>query len=149
MFVDPCIIVRFIKKNPKRCNNVSKFYYSIFIWSSTCFGRHTAHHPTKYFLHSKFPELKFSSYFSPLPCVLYALTISTLFIWLCWQCLVRNVYLSPDFSTLCLSDILSIVTDTLIASLEPFDEIWNEICTQLGLEEVCRMNSSCGALNVA
>jgi hypothetical protein len=24
--------------------NVSKFYYSIFIWSSTCFGRHTAHH---------------------------------------------------------------------------------------------------------
>jgi hypothetical protein len=34
----------FIKKNPSRCNNVSKFYYSIFIWSSTCFGRHTAHH---------------------------------------------------------------------------------------------------------
>jgi hypothetical protein len=34
----------FIKKNPTRCNNVSKFYYSIFIWSSTCFGRHTAHH---------------------------------------------------------------------------------------------------------
>jgi len=32
-----------IKKNPTRCNNVSKFYYSIFIWSSTCFGRHTAH----------------------------------------------------------------------------------------------------------
>jgi hypothetical protein len=25
-FVDPCIIVKFIKKNPKRCNNVSKFY---------------------------------------------------------------------------------------------------------------------------
>jgi hypothetical protein len=22
MFVDPCIIVQFIKKNPKRCNNV-------------------------------------------------------------------------------------------------------------------------------
>ena len=33
-----------IKKNPTRRNNVSKFYYSIFIWSSTCFGRHTAHH---------------------------------------------------------------------------------------------------------
>jgi hypothetical protein len=44
MFVDPCIIVQFIKKNPTRCNNVSKFYYSIFIWSSTCFERHTAHH---------------------------------------------------------------------------------------------------------
>jgi len=44
MFVDPCIIVQFIKKNPTRCNNVLKFYYSIFIWSSTCFGRHTAHH---------------------------------------------------------------------------------------------------------
>jgi len=28
MFVDPCIIVQFIKKNPTRCNNVSKFYYS-------------------------------------------------------------------------------------------------------------------------
>jgi hypothetical protein len=44
MFVDPCIIVQFIKENPTRCNNVSKFYYSIFIWSSTCFRRHTAHH---------------------------------------------------------------------------------------------------------
>jgi len=44
MFVDPCIIVQFVKKNPTRCNNVSKFYYSIFIWSSTCFGQHTAHH---------------------------------------------------------------------------------------------------------
>jgi len=43
-FVDPCIIVQCIKKNPTRCNNVSKFYYSIFIWSSTCFGRQTAHH---------------------------------------------------------------------------------------------------------
>jgi len=44
MFVDPCIIVQFIKKNPTRCNNVPKFYYPIFMWSSTCFGRHTAHH---------------------------------------------------------------------------------------------------------
>ena len=43
--MDPRIIVQFIKKeNPTRCNNVSEFYYSIFIWSSTCFGRHTAHH---------------------------------------------------------------------------------------------------------
>ena len=42
-FVDPCIIAQFIKKNPTRCNNVSKFYYSVFVWSSTCFGRHTAH----------------------------------------------------------------------------------------------------------
>jgi hypothetical protein len=37
----------FIKKNPTRCNNVSKFYYSIFIWSSTCFGRHAAHQEPK------------------------------------------------------------------------------------------------------
>jgi hypothetical protein len=44
MFVDPCIIVQFITKNPTRCNNVSKLYYSIIIWSSTCFGGHTAHH---------------------------------------------------------------------------------------------------------
>jgi len=44
MLVYPCIIVQFIKKNPTRCNNVSELYYSIFIRSSTCFGRHTAHH---------------------------------------------------------------------------------------------------------
>jgi hypothetical protein len=44
MFVDPSITVHFTKKNPTRCNNVSKFYYSIFIRSSTCFGRHTTHH---------------------------------------------------------------------------------------------------------
>ena len=31
------------KENPTRCNIVSKFYF-IFIWSSTCFGWHTAHH---------------------------------------------------------------------------------------------------------
>jgi hypothetical protein len=30
-------------ENPTRCNSVSKFYF-IFIWSSTCFGRQTAHH---------------------------------------------------------------------------------------------------------
>jgi hypothetical protein len=29
MFVDPCIIVHFVKKYPTRCNNVSKFYYSV------------------------------------------------------------------------------------------------------------------------
>jgi hypothetical protein len=39
-FMHPCIIVQFIKENPTRWKNVSKFYYSIFIWSSTCFGRH-------------------------------------------------------------------------------------------------------------
>ena len=44
MFVEPCNIVQFIKKNPTRCNNVSKLYYSILVWSSTCFGRYTAHH---------------------------------------------------------------------------------------------------------
>jgi hypothetical protein len=44
MFVDQWIIVWFIQKNPTRCNNVSKFYYSTFIWSSTCFEQHTAHH---------------------------------------------------------------------------------------------------------
>ena len=44
MFVDPCIIVHFIQKNPTRCNSVSTFYYSVFIWNSTCFGRHTAYH---------------------------------------------------------------------------------------------------------
>jgi len=37
-------IGQFIQKNPTRCKNVSKFVISIFIWSSTCFGRHTAHH---------------------------------------------------------------------------------------------------------
>ena len=30
------------KESPTRCNSVSTFYF-IFIWSSTCFGRHTAH----------------------------------------------------------------------------------------------------------
>jgi hypothetical protein len=32
-FVDPCIIVQFIKKNLTKCKNVSKFYYSLFILS--------------------------------------------------------------------------------------------------------------------
>ena len=31
MFVDPCTIVKFVKENPTRCNNISKFSYSIFI----------------------------------------------------------------------------------------------------------------------
>jgi hypothetical protein len=43
MFVDLCIIVQFIKKIPTRCNNVSKFYYSIFIWSS---NMRATHHPS-------------------------------------------------------------------------------------------------------
>jgi hypothetical protein len=45
MFVDPCINIRvqFTKKYLTTCNSVSKFYF-IFIWSSTCFGQHTAHH---------------------------------------------------------------------------------------------------------
>jgi len=30
-------------ENPTRSHSVSKFYFT-FIWSSTCFGRHTAHH---------------------------------------------------------------------------------------------------------
>ena len=30
-------------ENPTRCHNASKLYFR-FIWSSTCFGRHTAHH---------------------------------------------------------------------------------------------------------
>jgi len=32
------------KETRKRCNSVSKFFYFVFIWSSTCFGGHTAHH---------------------------------------------------------------------------------------------------------
>ena len=28
MFVDPCTIVRFLQKNPTRCNSVSKFIIS-------------------------------------------------------------------------------------------------------------------------
>jgi hypothetical protein len=35
--------LRFTKKIPTRCKSVSKFYF-IFIWSSTCFGRHIVHH---------------------------------------------------------------------------------------------------------
>ena len=31
------------KENPTRCNSASKFYF-VFIWSSTCFERHTAHY---------------------------------------------------------------------------------------------------------
>ena len=44
MFVDPCIIVQFIQKKSNNMQQCIKLYYSIFIWSSTCFGRHTAHH---------------------------------------------------------------------------------------------------------
>ena len=34
-FVDPCIIAQFIKKNPTIRSSVSKFYYSVFMWSSS------------------------------------------------------------------------------------------------------------------
>jgi hypothetical protein len=45
LYISWCSWIRaFLKKNPTRWNNVSTFYYSIFIWSSTCFGRHTVHH---------------------------------------------------------------------------------------------------------
>ena len=42
-FVDLCIILKFVQKNTTRCNSLSKFY-SIFKWSLTRFGQHTAHH---------------------------------------------------------------------------------------------------------
>ena len=32
------------EKSNKMQQCINFFYYSIFIWSSTCFGRHTAHH---------------------------------------------------------------------------------------------------------
>jgi hypothetical protein len=32
------------KEKSNKMQQCIKFYYSIFIWSSTCFGRHTAHH---------------------------------------------------------------------------------------------------------
>jgi hypothetical protein len=38
------IYILYLQKNPTRCKNVLKFYYSIFKLSSTCFGGHTAHH---------------------------------------------------------------------------------------------------------
>jgi len=44
MFVDLCIIVKFIKKIQQDATMYQDFYYSIFILSPTCFGRHTAHH---------------------------------------------------------------------------------------------------------
>jgi hypothetical protein len=31
------------KENQTRCNSISKFYF-VFMWSSTCFRRHTVHH---------------------------------------------------------------------------------------------------------
>jgi len=48
IFLKTCICIhrktQFIEKNPTRCNSVSKFYYSLFMRSSTHFGRHAAHH---------------------------------------------------------------------------------------------------------
>ena len=32
------------EEKSNKCNNVSKLYYFLFIWSSKCFGRLTAHH---------------------------------------------------------------------------------------------------------
>jgi len=37
------LVILIHKENPTRCNIVPKFYF-IFMWSSTCFGRQTAHH---------------------------------------------------------------------------------------------------------
>ena len=42
MFMNPHS--KFMKRNPTRCNSASKFYYFLFIWSWTSFGRHIAHH---------------------------------------------------------------------------------------------------------
>jgi len=39
---ETCTVIIY-KANPTRCNSVSKFNF-LFIQSSTCFGRHTAHH---------------------------------------------------------------------------------------------------------
>jgi len=44
MFVDLNTILRFIKKIQQDAKIYQIVYYSIFIWSSTCFERHTAHH---------------------------------------------------------------------------------------------------------
>jgi len=40
LYIQPPIHI----ENPTRCHRVTKFCF-IFIWSSACFGRHTAHHP--------------------------------------------------------------------------------------------------------
>jgi hypothetical protein len=44
MFVDPCIIVSVHTEKSNKMQQCIKIYYSIFIWSSTCFRRHTAYH---------------------------------------------------------------------------------------------------------
>ena len=43
IFVDPYIIVKFVQKNPTRCNSVSKFIIP-YLHEAQRFGRHTAHH---------------------------------------------------------------------------------------------------------
>jgi len=60
MFVAPCIIVQFVKKIQQDATVYQNFYYSIFIWSSTCFGRHTARHqePKTALAASGFPYVK-------------------------------------------------------------------------------------------
>jgi len=30
MFMDLCIVIQFLQKNPTRCSSVSRFYYSLF-----------------------------------------------------------------------------------------------------------------------
>jgi len=44
MSVDPCIVVQFIQKNPTSLQQFIRIYFSMFMWSSTCFGRHASHH---------------------------------------------------------------------------------------------------------
>ena len=45
MFVDPCIIVQFLKKTQQDATVYQIFFIiSYFKWSSACLGGHTAHH---------------------------------------------------------------------------------------------------------
>jgi hypothetical protein len=45
MFVDPCIIVQFLQRKTQQDATVyQNFIISYIKWSSTCFGRQTAHH---------------------------------------------------------------------------------------------------------
>ena len=44
MFVDSCIIVKFMQKNPTRCNSVSKFIIPYLYEAQHVSGRHTARH---------------------------------------------------------------------------------------------------------
>jgi len=45
MFMDPCIIVQFLQcKTQQDATVYQNFIIPYFKWSSTCFGRHIAHH---------------------------------------------------------------------------------------------------------